>query len=185
MQISSFQDPNTYAQQYATQNNLSLDDAKSQLKSRYGAPSQQMNPDAYAQQYATENNISLEKAKAQLKAKYGDPVQAKGYSFGNTLTSDTFTSSANTYSNISLSDLFNDDDNTDTQDTSIISFIKGLLENLRTGKNNGENEDSTTKSSNQDNNPDDIAQLYADLNNISLDEAKEKLKSILGDPQRR
>ena len=34
------QDPNVYAQQYATQNGISLEDAKEELKSKYGDPDQ-------------------------------------------------------------------------------------------------------------------------------------------------
>ena len=148
MQVSSFQDPNVYAQQYATQNNLSLDDAKS-----------------------------------QLKAKYGDPAQPKGLSFSNTLTSDTFTPSTNSFSNINLSDLLNEDEDTSTKSTSIIDFIKGLIENLRTGKNNGDSENNTTEVSNQKGNPDEIAKMYAELKNISVDEAKTELKNMFGEPQ--
>ena len=38
--INVFQDPNVYAQQYANQNNMSLEEAKSELKAKYGDPQQ-------------------------------------------------------------------------------------------------------------------------------------------------
>ena len=38
--ISQNQDPNVYARQYANQNGLSLDEAKAQLKEKYGNPEQ-------------------------------------------------------------------------------------------------------------------------------------------------
>ena len=95
------QNPDDYAQTYADQNNISLDEAKSQLKAKYGDPTQDgsnapsifsatgsdelqsvgdipafgMDPDAYAQQYADENGITLDEAKALLKEEFGDPAE--------------------------------------------------------------------------------------------------------------
>ncbi|MBQ9245806.1 hypothetical protein IJ182_06025 [bacterium] len=92
-------DPETYAQQYATEQGITVDEAKAELKAKYGAPDEVfagtaedddfsfeedeediddmpdpgINPDTYAQQYATKHGITLDEAKAELKAKYGDP----------------------------------------------------------------------------------------------------------------
>ena len=43
-------DPNSYAQQYATQNNMSVDDAKSSLKSQFGDPQAQDSGSIFTQQ---------------------------------------------------------------------------------------------------------------------------------------
>lgn len=95
------QNPDDYAQIYANQNNISLDEAKTALKSKYGDPTQDgsnapsifnvssvsgtqeigdmfsfgMDPDAYAQQYADENGLTLEEAKEKLGELYGDPEE--------------------------------------------------------------------------------------------------------------
>ena len=97
-------DPDTFAQNYADQNGLSLDEARQQLQSQYGEPDQQngmqgnqtgsvddliqdlygtvnnsdlqnYDPDTIAQQYATKYNISLEEALEALAELYGDPEQ--------------------------------------------------------------------------------------------------------------
>lgn len=92
--------PDDYAQIYANQNNLSLEDAKAELKSKYGDPTQDgsnapsifnslstsadefikvgdigMDPDVFAQQYADENGITLDEAKAKLEELYGKPEE--------------------------------------------------------------------------------------------------------------
>ena len=96
------QDPDSYAKSYAEKNGLSFDEAKAELKSKFGDPQQQQtqgfggnydtsifspnfgqsnssmikqDPDEYAQIYADENGITLAEAKAELKAKYGDPTE--------------------------------------------------------------------------------------------------------------
>jgi len=74
----------TYAQNYADANGLTLDKAKEELKSKFGEPTEPsaaakdgidpgVDPDTYAQNYATEHGLTLEAAKEELKAKYGDP----------------------------------------------------------------------------------------------------------------
>lgn len=87
-------DPDTYAQQYADENGITLDEAKAELSAKYGDPVKPdeegkedktavtadlpdpgIDPDAYAQQYADAKGITLEEAKAELSAKHGAPVQ--------------------------------------------------------------------------------------------------------------
>ncbi len=76
-------DPDTYAQEYADANGITLDEAKSTLKSLHGEPDydknsdmipSQADPDTYAQEYADKNGVSIEEAREALKAKYGDPA---------------------------------------------------------------------------------------------------------------
>ena len=76
-------DPDSYAKQYASLNNIDFAKAKEELKAKYGDPkapnesslqnNQGIDPDDYAKQYASINNIDIAKAKEELKAKYGDP----------------------------------------------------------------------------------------------------------------
>ena len=75
-------DPDTYAQEYADANGLTLDKAKEELKSKFGEPDydknsdmipSQADPDTYAQEYADKNGVSIEEAREALKAKYGEP----------------------------------------------------------------------------------------------------------------
>ena len=103
--VSFGQNPDDYAKTYAAQNNLSVEEAKQELKSKYGDPQQDggnissifgdsatalisnenqitswldvpfMDPDAYAQQYADENGITLDEAKEKLGELYGDPEE--------------------------------------------------------------------------------------------------------------
>lgn len=95
------QNPDDYAKTYADKNNLSLEEAKVVLKSKYGDPTRDgsnatsifsstgsestqfigdiatfgIDPDAYAQQYADANGLTLEEAKTELKEKYGEPQE--------------------------------------------------------------------------------------------------------------
>lgn len=86
-------DPDTYAQQYADENGLSLEEAKAELKSKYGdpqkpdnnsnttannknkLPDQGTDPNSYAQEYADENGLTLDAAIEQLNELYGTPIQ--------------------------------------------------------------------------------------------------------------
>ena len=95
-------DPDTYAQKYANKHNLTLEDAKTELKSNYGNPKmsgisdsensssatdsipQGVDPDTYAQEYANKHNMTLEEAKAELKSKYGDPKAKESNNTENT-----------------------------------------------------------------------------------------------------
>lgn len=85
-------DPEVYAQEYADENGITLDEAKAELKEKFGEPVKPeegktaetteavkpdpgIDPEAYAQQYADEKGITLEEAKAELSAQHGEPVQ--------------------------------------------------------------------------------------------------------------
>lgn len=87
--------PDTDAKNFAEANNITVDEAKRILSSKFGAPGSNSNapkigedmivdyvavkstgnPDIDAKNFAEANNISLEKAKALLEEKYGKPVQ--------------------------------------------------------------------------------------------------------------
>ncbi len=92
-------DPDVYAQQYADEKGISLDEAKAELKEKFGDPVKPeegtegkkgkedktsvtadlpdpgVDPDTYAQQYADAKGITLEEAKAELSAQHGEPVK--------------------------------------------------------------------------------------------------------------
>ena len=85
------------AQQYAKDKNISLEEARAELKAQHGDPPRQdakiganydttsiykndsatppkdMDPDDYAKIYAKINNITVEAAKTELKQKFGEP----------------------------------------------------------------------------------------------------------------
>ncbi len=89
--------PDTDAKNFAAANNITVDEAKSILSSKFGAPGSNSNapkigedmlvdyksvkstedPDTDAKNFATANNISIDKAKTLLEEKYGKPPQAK------------------------------------------------------------------------------------------------------------
>ncbi len=100
-------DPDTYAQEYANKHNMTLEEAKAELKSKYGDPKapstssnsknsssatdsipQGVDPDTYAQEYANKHNMTLEEAKAELKSKYGDPKAKESNNTENTENTD-------------------------------------------------------------------------------------------------
>jgi len=71
-------DPNTYAQQYATKNGISLEEAKAELKAKFGDPQKpvsifQQKPDASVDPdtYLSQSGST----KAELIAKYGAPTK--------------------------------------------------------------------------------------------------------------
>ena len=132
------------------------------------------NPNAYAQKYADEKGISLEEAKAELKAKYGDPKQGtKIPNIQNTSSEDNYVSTENLFdldddvTNVTLTDTIKNDSK------SLLKYIIDLF------KSN--NSDETEENKEPD--PDEIAQEYADLKGISLEEAKAELKEI-DEPQK-
>lgn len=139
-----------------------------QINSNFNLPPRGIDPNAYAQQYATQNNISVDEAKTQLESKYGAP-QAKDESLFTANNIPSLSSGA-----LSLDDLdgLSDGENAD------LSFSGVLKEFLSLFK--GGNESSNASDKRQ--NPDDIAQEYADKHNITLEEAKEELKSKYGEP---
>ncbi len=89
--------PDTDAKNFAAANNITVDEAKSILSSKFGAPGSNSNapkigedmlvdyksvkstgdPDTDAKNFATANNISIDKAKTLLEGKYGKPPQVK------------------------------------------------------------------------------------------------------------
>ena len=143
-QVRPNPNPNDYAKKYAEENGLSFEEAKAELKEKYGDPVQntnsfaagnnnsifsnqpfgnmiqmpQINPDDYAEIYAEENGLSVEDAKAQLKEQYGEPVQNSSLF---PLEQDTVS-----FSSRSEANNFNTDINPNNS-LNIIQMIMGLL----------------------------------------------------------
>lgn len=146
--------PDDYAQQYATENNISLDEAKTQLGSKYGTPESEpsiFNFDNSNEATGTSSfdisELGLEDNEAGIKSlfqkfldflKGGNGPQNEG----------------------------------DPQ-----SHLNPL-----TGEQTGpQKEGDFNPNQNQD--PDSYAQTYADENGLTLEEAKAELKAKYGDPQ--
>lgn len=138
-------------------------------------------PDSYAKIYAEQNGISLTEAKEQLKEKYGDPSQESIMNFnnGNSVT-DSFTSSVNNEDTLGVSGMesqFGDSNN----------FLTNLFGMFRQGgegpqKEGDFNPTNETPETRQKQNPNEYAMIYAQENNLTLEEAIEELKEIYGDP---
>ena len=103
-----------------------------------------VDPNSYAQEYANKNGMTLEEAKAELKSKYGDPQKPEE-------RNDVDIPIFNNY--------FNADNSSIASDSDILSLSGNLGD------------------------PDSYAQVYADEHGISLDEAKNELRELRGDPQ--
>ncbi len=112
--------PGAFAQQYATENNISLAKAKEELRAKYGDP----DPNAFAQQYAVDNNISLVKAKEELKAQYGDPGQSV-FPASTTASSSTDTFTGTSSTDTTTSDK-TDTTSTDTSGTTTVTNSDGF-----------------------------------------------------------
>ena len=143
-------------------------------------PPRNIDPDTYAQQYANQNGISLEEAKSQLRATHGDPVKQEGSIFNQ--------SSTGNGNNSGVSDLFDIlNENEEGTGSDLMSFLTQLLEKF-TNLFNGESEDE--QNSDEDGftltgDPEKDAQSYADIHNITLDEAKAELKKLHGEPAKK
>ncbi len=69
------QDPNVYAQQYATQNGISLEDAKEELKSKYGDPDKEGSIFA-SNKTNTETDFNLEDFDFNLNEEWSEKSNA-------------------------------------------------------------------------------------------------------------
>ncbi len=168
------------------------------------------NPEAYAKAYADKNGISIEEAREELKAKYGDPAQNAGNIsvFGNQVSENSYYDF--TPGNLDISDLnwgegFNEGMQMPEQG-GIKELFQKFMDFLRGGsgpKKEGDPQSHINPATNtvsgpqkegdynptqgpedgSQKDPDTMAQEYADEHNISLDEAKAKLKELYGEPQ--
>ena len=162
--------PDEYAKTYAAQNNMSVDDAKAELKSKYGDPDKNgsnvsgvsvfssasgttgasneedraaaamsnIDPNVFAQQFADQNGMTLDEAIADLEEKLGIP-----------------------------------------QEPTVTDFLKNIVGSIAHFLTGGE---KVSDKPDPGVDPDTYAQTYADENGITLDEAKAQLKEKYGDP---
>lgn len=179
----------------------------------YLRPQTQMEPDSYAKKYAEQNNISVDEAKAQLQAKYGAPEQQSSIfssdAAQNNINSIDFSELGlnEDDENFSLKGMFQQfldflkggesSQNGEGANLDINPETNSITGPQKEGDYNpfSNSEDSYNPFSNSedDNNedympfygqdPDDCAQIYADANNMTLEEAKKELKSLFGDPK--
>lgn len=200
MTISSFnaqpynQSPDAYAQIYATQNNISLSEAKEELKEKYGDPSQ-------------DSIMSF----GNSSTSYSDSFNFSGSTTPplNSIDSGVEDKSSNSF----LKNLFgifrgnkaNDNSETgqgprmqgDFNPTNENPFSLGEGPRMQGdfnptnenpfGSGEGPTKQGDFNPTNENpletgQNPDAYAQMYADMKGISLDEAKAELKELYGDP---
>ena len=126
------------------------------------------NPVEDLKNYATARGISESEAKEELEAEFGVAQQVN---------------SSQDENNISV-----DGSNFDLSDTeSLLEFLKGAIAKLSGNENTDKEEQKVTIDGEEftlTGDPDTDAQTVADTLNITLDEAKEKLKEQLGDPSK-
>lgn len=165
-------DPNAYAQQYANQNGLTLDEAKAELKAKYGDPTQGAS--------LFSNGFNQNNTSGPTNA--GDPqphLRENGY-----VSTDFSGSSSNvggpqkegdpqphldsksngTSGPINAGDPQPHLEGQDGQGSKFANFLRNIGFQIF-------------------NNPDTYAQKYAAENNLSLEEAKAELKEKYGEPQ--
>ena len=122
-------------------------------------------PDTYAKTYATQNGISVDAAKTKLKELYGDPMTKQQ-------DESIFNQSSNTQNATNQASTEESDSATETNESGFISFIRNLF-GLSEEYNIAEDIELD---------PDTIGQKYADPHTLRLDEAKNKLGEMYGDP---
>ena len=126
------------------------------------------NPIEDLKNYASARGISESEAKEELEAEFGVAQQVN---------------SSQDENNISI-----DGNNFDLSDTeSLLEFLKGAIAKLAEAENTDKNEQKVTIDGEEftlTGDPDADAQTVADTLNITLDEAKDKLKEELGDPSK-
>lgn len=138
-------------------------------------------PDAYAKQYAEQHGIDdIEKAKEELKAKFGDPsvgAQIPNLSFQNqSIFSQNISQNTNDFSNYDINNFdYSNFETNKTGENTIFSRILNMFGATQAGQAN------SLQGTNPD--PEKYAKEYAEENNITLEEAKEELKSQFGEPQ--
>lgn len=165
--------PDDYAKTYAAQNNMSVEDAKQELKTKHGDPDKNnasifdttsvkggnnaetdesraaaamsnIDPDVFAQQFANENGMSLDEAIKELEEKLGIP-QKPGLSeiVGNFVGG-------------------------------LVNFINGAVEKM-----SPENQ-STNSRPDPSTDPDAYVRIYANEHNLTFEEAKAELEEKYG-----
>ena len=158
------QDPDSYAQKYAQENNLSLEDAKAELKSKFGDPSEGANVPFLGQQ----DNVSIFSASTNE-----NEYASIGGNFNDNLNDIIFGSDFGG-ANLDLETL------TGGKSTTENSFLKNIL-NLF-----GNHDDAKASGSEKPDklDPDKYAEEYAEENNITVEEAKKELKAKYGEPKK-
>ena len=143
------------------------------ISGNYGNfPPANIDPNKYAQQYAAENNLSLEDAKAELrKIHNGDPVKPDNSVFN------SGTNNGNSFGVSGISDILVDNEEGMGISELLTSIIQLLEKLVNIFQNGSEPEDEMD--------PDAYAQQYADEHNMTLEEAKEELRTKKGEPEKK
>ncbi len=162
MQITSFQDPNTYAQLYANQNGISLEEAKSQLKAKYGDPSQE-NSSIFS------NSDSDTFSSSAAATSISDILNNNNQD----VTADEVIANLVDFFQGLIQNLFNG--NNDEEETE--EETENGTENKSTTDTNTTNTNSVAQ------NADDEVVNYANYWGVSYDEAREALRNMFGDPE--
>lgn len=157
-------------------------------------------PNAYAQSYADKNGISLEEAKAELKAKYGDPSKNGAGAPTETTQGELFASATDENSLVDVDTSFTfDDDSEDvveiydlndsqqpTQSVDKEAIVNALVK--KAGISETEAKDALSalgldKGADKVD-PEVKLQAFAEATGLSTSDAKEFLKTYVGEPQK-
>ena len=199
--------PDIYARQYASQNGISFDEAKTVLKSKYGDPdknqsvfsigggsdsftsttkgptAEAIDADNQVQNYADHYNVSLSEAREALRNQFGDPTNYNGSSSSGSSSSgnNPFSVAADADNNVLEYAAHNNVSRSEAREA---------LRNQFGDPEGYEGADRRTSSSSSDNNPfartveaDNEVVEYARVHNCSYDEARAALMGIFGNPQ--
>ena len=211
MNVSFFPNPDYEAKMYADKNGISLDKAKSELKTKYGDPdtsvfagggsdtftpsskipsAHTIEADNEVQNYASHNNVTLSEAREALRNLFGNPDGYDGAD-GNTSTG----SSSGSDSHPVATDADNTVQEYASHNGVSTDAAREALRNIFGDPVGYEGADSSSSggsssSSSTDNNPfahiveaDNEVLTYARMHNCSLDEARAALMGIFGNPQ--
>ena len=132
-------------------------------------------PNAFAQEYANKHGMTLEAAKTELSKIYGDPQKPDENEQDNGSIFETDAADGSTASeDVTAQEL--DEATAQEEDDSDDSFASFMCELLGINKDDKTQEKADLK-------PDEVAQKYADKYGVSLDAAKEALKTKFGEPK--
>ena len=159
-------DPNVYAQQYATKNNMSLADAKAALKAKHGAPKAQTSESIFASWQTSsisESDFNIDdfeftEDKASSKTKEADDEVLRYAAKHNCSKAEARKALKNKFGNPEGYD------------------------NTSTGSSSSKKSSSDKKASSKTKEADDEVTRYANKHNCSKAEAREALKNIFGNP---
>ncbi len=195
LSIQRGMNPDVYARMYAQQNGISFKEAQTELRTQYGEPTRAndasignflngsfairgtssgvdsfenslQSSDAILEKYMNETGKNESDAKADLESKYGKPQENQTMGISSVIGE---------YLNIFMNFLHSiGGDNGPQNEGDPNPFGSGMQGPTKAGDPDPKQDD-----------PDVAAQKYADENGISLEEAKEKLKELYGDPEQR